>query len=135
VAELRPRVPEIRAAGGDLVVVGTGAPFFAQGFRELLHLDDVDVLSDESLASYRLLGFKRGLLTFSLRSIAPYLRAFQRGQRQARTQGDALQQGGAIVVRPGGEIVYRFVSEVAGEHAPPDEVVEAVRRAAAAAAG
>jgi hypothetical protein len=135
VAELRPRVQELRAAGGDLVVVGTGGPSFAEGFREHLGLDEagIEVLADESRRAYDLLGFKRGLLTFTPRSIGPYVRAWLHGQRQGRQQGDALQQGGVVVVRPDGEMTFQHVSQFAGDHPKPAAVVAAVERAAAGA--
>jgi hypothetical protein len=133
VAELRPRVQEIRQAGGDLVVVGSGAPMFLDGFRELLGLDEeprVEVYTDPSLASYKLLGFKRGVFsTFDPRSAAPYARALTSGHKQGRTQGDSFQQGGVVVIRPDGSMPFHFASAYGGDHPPPDEVVEAVRRA------
>jgi hypothetical protein len=126
-AALRPHVGAIREAGGELVIVGNGSPAQALAFRDA-HSLDVPVLADPSLQSYRLAGFKRGLTTLvSPRSLWNYARTLARGYRQSETQGDALQQGGVLVVRPGGELAFRFVSRASGDHAPPARIVAAVR--------
>jgi AhpC/TSA antioxidant enzyme len=132
VAELRPRISEIRAAGGRVVIVGSGAPMFLQAFREDMQLEeDVAVWSDEALASYKLAGLKRGVGTLlSPRAALNYARALKRGFRQKKTMGDATQQGGTLVVRPDGTIAYHFVSEVTGHHPNLDDVVAAFRKAA-----
>lgn len=132
-AELRPHASAIRASGGELVIVGNGAPFFAQGFREALQLGDIPLYTDESRRSYELLGFRRDLRgVLSLRVFEHGRRAMKKGFAQKKTMGDALQLGGTLVIRPGGEVVYRYASEVAGDHPRPADVVAALRRAAAA---
>jgi hypothetical protein len=128
VAELRPHVDEIRAAGADLVIVGSGGPFFAKGFAEHLEMSHVTILSDERVRAYALAGFKRGMATLlHPRSAVNYLRALKKGFRQGRTRGDALQQGGVMVVRPDGSVAYRFASDASGDHPPPAEIVAAVK--------
>jgi len=44
------------------------------------------------------------------------------GFRQKGVQGDATQQGGVLVVEPGGRIVYHHISEYPGDNASPDEI-------------
>lgn len=41
-------------------------------------------------------------------------------------QGDAFQNGGVLVVRPGGEVAYRYISEVSGDHPPVADVLAAI---------
>lgn len=133
--ELRPRIPEIRRAGGELVIVGSGWPEAARAWREALELD-VPVLCDEARASFRLAGFHRGpLRAFGPRGVLNFLRAFAHGNPPPRRQaGDPTQIGGVLVVAPDGALVYRYASEVAGDHAPPSEIVSAVSHAARGAA-
>jgi peroxiredoxin len=129
VAELRPFLPEIRAAGGDLVVVGTGAPHFARAFQEDLGIADLRVLSDPERRAYALAGFRRGMAAlFSPRAIWNYLLAFLAGYTYKGMQGDALQQGGVLVLRPGDEIVFRYESRRAGDHPEPSAIVAALKR-------
>ena len=129
---MRPHIDEIRAAGGDLVIVGNGAPFFAEGFRAKLRLAEANIrlLTDESLSSYQMLGFRRGVGGIvNAATIKAGLRAFRSGFRQKKTMGDALQLGGTLVIRPDGEIVYRYIGEEAGDHADPATIVAALRHA------
>ena len=127
-AELRPHIARIRELGGELVVVGSGSPFFAQGFRELLELPaDLPIVSDEKLVSYRAAHLRRGIMTvLDPRSAKNAVRAFAGGFRQGKKQGDETQQGGVMVVARDGEIVYRHESRFVGDHEPVEQVVAAL---------
>ena len=56
------------------------------------------------------------------------LRALRSGSRQGSVQGDVWQLGGVFVIRPGGELAYRYVSREAGDHAPPDAILESLSK-------
>ena len=45
------------------------------------------------------------------------------GFRQGKVRGDPWQQGGVLVVLPGGRVVYRYLSSAAGDHPAPAAVV------------
>jgi hypothetical protein len=131
VAELRPHLQEIRDSGGDLVVVGTGDPRYARAFQEEMGIDDVRVYSDAGRRAYDLAGFRRRISALlSPRAIWNYICAFLTGHKYKGVQGDALQQGGVLVVRPDGRIVFRFASRASGDHPKPSDVVAAVRAGA-----
>jgi NAD(P)-dependent dehydrogenase (short-subunit alcohol dehydrogenase family) len=49
-------------------------------------------------------------------------------------QGDLWQLGGVFVIRPGGELAYRYVSGEAGDHAPLEGILEALAKDAPAIA-
>jgi hypothetical protein len=87
---------------------------------------------DPQRRTYRHLGFKRspGSTLFSLATMKHALRAWRKGFRQGATQGDPWQQGGVLVVRRGGAVVFCHASEEAGDLAPTPEVMAAARRAA-----
>lgn len=130
---MRQHVPELRAAGGDLVLVGSGSPAFAAGFHEAQKLGDIRLFCDEELRSYALAGFRRGL--FDLlhpRAAVNYVRALRSGARQGKNQGDGLQQGGAMVVLSDGSMPWKFVSRAAGDHPAPEVILAALRAAVAA---
>jgi NAD(P)-dependent dehydrogenase (short-subunit alcohol dehydrogenase family) len=123
---LRDRIDEIRELGAELVVVGNGATNFAAAFREDQELDS-PLLVDPELRAYRAAGLRRGRVeALSPRLPLNALRALLGGSRQGRVEGDIWQLGGVFVIRPGGELAYRYVSQVAGDHAPVDEILKAL---------
>src|SRR5207248_3802936 len=110
--------------GGELVIVGSGAPHFARAFREDMEIPDVPVFSDEDLRSYRLAGFQRtvgGVL--HPKAAWAWVRAMAGGHMQGRRQGDALQNGGVMVVTQAGEVAFRYASKHGGDHPPATEIV------------
>ena len=123
---MRDYVPRIHRAGAELVIVGNGTPEQARGFVRGSSIE-TPVFTDPSLAVYRAVGARRG--GGGLRLVRNALRALRRGFFQWRVLGDPRQQGGLFVVMPGGAIVYRYVSELAGDHPALDEVMAALERA------
>jgi NAD(P)-dependent dehydrogenase (short-subunit alcohol dehydrogenase family) len=123
---LRDRVDEIRKAGAELLIVGNGAQNFAAAFREDYALDG-PLLVDPELRAYRAAGLRRGRVELlSPRLPVNALRALWSGSRQGAIQGDPWQLGGVFVIRPGGELAYRYTSREAGDHPPVDDIVAAL---------
>jgi hypothetical protein len=103
-------LPEIRARGGELVVVGSGSPQQAKRFAEDERFEGV-MVTDPTLEAYRRGGMKRGLLrTLNFRSAASAVRALGSGHMQGRTAGDEWQQGGVIVIGEGRELLHHAAS-------------------------
>jgi hypothetical protein len=115
-----------RRAGADLVFVGNGAPHFGKAFAEDFGIT-APIYVDVQRAAYRALGMhRRGLsMLLSRGTLAAALRALRAGFVQGATRGDALQLGGVLVVRPGGEVVFRHLSGYAGDHPPVASVLAA----------
>ncbi len=133
VAQLRDRVDDIRARGAELAIVGNGAPNFAAAFREDFDLDG-PLLVDPDLRAYRAAGLRRGRVELlSPRLPGNALRALRSGQRQGAVQGDPWQLGGVFVIRPGGELAYRYASREAGDHPPVEDILAALDDASAQA--
>jgi hypothetical protein len=105
----------------------------AQDFREGQRVGAA-IWVDPKRSTYRHLGFKRGpgSTIFSLATSRHALRALGKGFLQGKTQGDPWQQGGVLVVGKGGEPVYCYASEEAGDMAPMKDVLAAARTAAGA---
>lgn len=117
----------IEDAGAALHVIGNGPPLFMAGFRETTGYDG-PLYTDPSLAVYRALELRRGAFTIvNPRAAWNAVRALRGGFRQGRTQGDATQQGGLLVVGTDGAIRYRHADRVAGDHAPLRDVLAALR--------
>ena len=128
-AQLRPEIPQIRQLGAELIVVGNGNTRYAAAFREDLKLD-APLYVDPELAAYSAAGLKRGVW----RTLGPGvwghgLRALRNGFRQKNLQGDPWQEGGVFVIMPNGKVPYMFISEVAGDHPPTKDIIDALQAA------
>jgi len=96
----------------------------AKDFQDFMQLEAQQVWTDPKRKTYAHLGFKRGWLSvLNVATIRSSLRAMQAGFRQGKTQGDPIQEGGVLVVKRGGELIYGYASAVAGDHPPIDEVM------------
>ena len=131
-AELRPHVNELRGTGVDPVVIGSGTPAQARDFQQHVHAEELPVVVDQALASYRAAGMKRSVFrTFHPKSWLKGVKSMI-AHPQRRTAGDPWQLGGAMIVRPDSEITYHFVSDAAGDHPPIATLVDEARKAGAA---
>ena len=124
------------AAGARLVVIGQGTPKHAAHFRDQFDLDGLEILVDPDREAYRKAGTKIGSVTELLgpRSMLKGIKtAVTKGMVQGTTQGSAAQLGGVLVVAPGGEVTWAHLAENAGDNPPNEDVLAAVKDAAAAA--
>ena len=124
------------AAGARLVVIGQGSPKHAARFRDQFDLDGLELLVDPDRQAYRKAGTKIGSMSELLgpRSMLKGLKtAATERMVQGATQGHAAQLGGVLVVAPGGEVTWAHMAENAGDNAPSEDVLAAVKEAAAAA--
>jgi len=125
--QLHRDVETIRTAGAELAVIGNGSPSFIAGFRDHTGYDGA-LYTDPSLAVYRAAELKRGAArTLDPRALGGTIRAFARGGKQGSVQGDAWQQGGALVITPGGDVVWHHVSGRPGDNARARDIVAALR--------
>ncbi|MDX2010627.1 MAG: peroxiredoxin-like family protein [Myxococcaceae bacterium] len=133
VAGFRSRADELKALGVKLFFIGNGTPTMAKDFRAFMQMGELPVWTDPKRQTYAHLGFKRGWLSVLSPAVWKYgARAAAAGFRQGKTAGDPVQQGGVLVVKKGGELVYGFASATAGDHPPIDEVMAKARLAAQA---
>jgi peroxiredoxin len=119
--------------GVGLVLIGQKTPRHAAEFRHR-HGIELPILADESRETYKAAGARMGRLGELLgpRSVvAGIAKTFgSRGKvRQGRVIGSAAQLGGALVIAPGGRIVWSHKSENAADSASAGELLEAARRA------
>ena len=123
---------EFDRAGVRLVFVGQATPRHASHFRRKHGLDPLPVLADEERESYRAAGWRRGSTSQLIgpRSVVSGIKHGARsGVIQGRIIGDAAQLGGAVIVRPGGEVAYEQVQRNAGDTVEADVLLEAAQRA------
>lgn len=101
----------------------------ADDFRTASRLTS-PVWADTRRLTYKALKFSRGLKTvFNRKSLLSAFRAMSKGHRQHRTQGDALLNGGVLVALQGGDCIYAWASQVAGDHPSTDDVLDVARSA------
>ncbi|HEX5060855.1 MAG TPA: peroxiredoxin-like family protein [Kofleriaceae bacterium] len=125
--QLHQGIDQLHAAGAELYIIGNGTPNFIAGFREQTKYPD-PIYVDPSLAVYKAAELKRGALrTFDPRALGKTITAFRHGSRQGSVQGDAWQQGGVLVVAPGGEVKFHHASDRPGDNASIPEIVAALR--------
>lgn len=119
-----------REQGALVVIVGNGNRDFAEAFREEFDIRG-PLLVDPDLHAYRAAGLRRGRLEIaSPRLIGNTLRALRSGARQTAVEGDPWQLGGVFVFAPGGELRFQFRSAVAGDHADPSQIDDALDESA-----
>lgn len=102
------------------MAIGQGNPAMARAFAESRAIP-FRLLTDPSQRTFKAAGMKHSLLAGMHPSVfARGLALGRQGYRQGRTQGDALQHGGAALIRPDGSVPFFQVSAIPGEHFPPE---------------
>jgi len=125
--QLHRHTDDFQAKGGKLYVIGNGSPSFIAGFREQT-LYDGPVYTDPSLATYKAAELKRSVAkTLDPRGWLKGVKAFTEGHRQGRTQGDAWQQGGVLVVGKTGDVLWQHASDLPGDNASAQQILAAFR--------
>ena len=125
--QLHRDIDAIRAAGAELYLIGNGSPSFIAGFRDETKWTG-PIYTDPSLAVYKAAQLKRSVAsTLDPRSLGAAFKALRDGQRQGRTQGDAWQQGGVLVIAATGEVRWQHASGRPGDNATAAQIASALR--------
>jgi hypothetical protein len=126
VVQLHRDLDKIHAAGAELYVIGNGSPSFIEGFREETKWTG-PIYTDPSLAVYKAAELKRGVTkTLNPFALGGTVKAFMAGNRQGRTQGDAWQQGGALVIGTDGSVLWHHISDRPDDIASGPEILDAL---------
>jgi len=120
------RAEEIAAAGADLKFVGNGKPEEAALFQRE-DAGGYPVFTDPSRRTYNALGMRRSVTaTLSPSSAIAAAGATMRGLHQTKTAGDPWQQGGLLVLGPGGRVLYLQQNSSAGDRPDLEAALAAV---------
>lgn len=107
-------------------IIGSGETADLQGLREVTGYSG-ELLTDPSRESYKLLGFSSGISkVFGFSTLSRGFSAMRAGYRPGAIQGNPLQLGGAIIVKPDGTLCYYFASAEAGDHPPVEDLLKAL---------
>jgi peroxiredoxin len=130
---LRDIYPEIQAAGAEVVAIGTGDARYARAFVEEEQIP-YPVLVDDDADAARAASVKRGsaLRVLGPSTYAGSVRAWRSGHKVHKPGKRTFQLGATFVVGPGDVLGYSHLDRNTTDHAPLDEVLEAVRAASAA---
>jgi peroxiredoxin len=128
-SQLRRDEEKIKAAGANIVAIGTGDDRYARAFMEdegitwPVVLDEIgdaaDAAAVKTANAAQLLGPK------AMRSA---LNAYAKGHRQkAKIGRRPTQLGATFVIGPGDVLRYEHLDDHVGDHAPLDEILQALR--------
>lgn len=113
----------IRKRGAELVLIGNGNLHFAAAFQKEFDIQ-APLYVDTKGDAYRALRMRFGISEiFNLTSLRNVTRSLRAGFRPGLIQGDGRQLGGVVVVRPGGQVVYSYLSSAGGDHPPVGDIV------------
>jgi len=125
---LRDHYPSIRAGGGEVVAVGTGSRRYAAAFVAEERIPFPVLVDDDAdaarAATVRRVSFVR-LLT-DRRSWPGTRRARAAGFRVHRSGKRVTQLGATFVLGPGDQVRYEHIDEHSADHAPLEQVLDAL---------
>jgi len=118
---------DIEATGARLVLIGQATPRHAVHYQRRF-APDVEILADESRASYKAMGFPKAsaMQLVGPKSLTKGLARGVGGVGVGRVIGDVAQLGGTIIVSPEGEILWEQRMRDASDTPSIDELLEAL---------
>ncbi|MDQ3958029.1 MAG: AhpC/TSA family protein [Actinomycetota bacterium] len=126
---MRDRYEEFRAKGAEVAAVGMGLTAMAADFKEKQDIP-FPLLVDRRRETHRAFELKRGNLfdVAGPKQVARSVKSFLTGNTQGRPapKQDVLQLGGAMVVAPGGRVLYSHRASGSEDNAPVDELLDAL---------
>ena len=126
---MRGRYEEFEAKRANVAAIGMGLIPMAAAFRDQ-HDIPFPLLVDRHRETHGALELKRGNLmdVVGPKQVVRGVKAFFKGTRAGRPapKQDVLQLGGALVVAPGGEVLYRHQAAGAEDNAPVDDLLDAL---------
>lgn len=128
ITELAPRLEELHQLGIRTVFVGSGAPHIIDRMVERFALSDkkVEIFTDPGREAFKAAGLRRSFwAAYGPLAIWDMIRATGRGHITRLGEGDALQQGGALLIDSDGKLVWYHKNLSKGGHAPSVEIVDA----------
>lgn len=126
---MRDRYEDFEAKGANVAAIGMGLTAMAADFRDKQSIP-FPLLVDRERATHKALELRRGKLleVVGPKQVVRGVKSLLTGNSQGRPapKQDVLQLGGALVVAPGGDVLYRHVAAGAEDNAPADELLDAL---------
>jgi len=122
--------PELDTLGFGLVAIGSGTPLMAKNFQQEFNFPG-DIYVDQKRAIYEGLGCNRGAsYVLNMKALKALKSTLSEGYSQGKTQGDALQLGGAFIISKADGILFEHQEQFAGDHVNVEELMNACRQIA-----
>ncbi len=117
----------IKAAGADVVAIGTGDARYARRFVDEENIS-FPVLADDGAVAARAASVKRGSAWNILgpETYGDSIRARRAGHKIHRPGKRVFQLGATFVVGPGDVVRYEHLDRNTADHAPLDDVMKAL---------
>ena len=126
---MRDTYAELRAAGAEVVAVGTGNPDLARAFVADYGIPYPVLVDGEAAAARAARIARTGFLRmFHPASWAGTRRAWGRGHRIGAAGARVTQLGATFVLGPGARLRYAHRDAHSADHAPLDEIFAALPR-------
>ena len=129
---MRDHYDEIRDLGGDVITIGTGSVKYAAAFVADESVPFPVLVDDDRHAAHaaqvKRVGFR--VLLFDKRSRAGAKAAHEAGYRIHWPGKRTNQLGATFVLAPADTVRYEHIDEHTADHAPLDDVLDALRKAA-----
>jgi hypothetical protein len=125
--------PQFAQAGADVVLIGQATPADAATFRRRFEIE-LPVLADTRRTSYKAIGAKMAGVggLFGPKVVLKGIKtSLGKGVCQGKTVGHPAQLGAAVVIAPGGEVLFKQLAADASDNAPPEQLLAALRAPAA----
>lgn len=126
---MRDRYEDLEAKGANAAAIGMGLTAMAADFKAKQSIP-FPLLVDRHRETHRALELRRGTLfeVAGPKQIARGIKRFLTGNTQGRPapKQDVLQLGGALVVAPGGKVLYEHRATGAEDNAPVEDLLAAL---------
>ena len=124
---MRDAYEDIKAAGAEVVAIGTGNKAHAIEFVEEENIP-FTVLVDDDADAARAASVKRGSAWKILgpETYGDSIRTWRAGHRIHKPGKRTFQLGATFVVGPGDALRYEYLDENTADHAPLDDVMRAL---------
>jgi AhpC/TSA antioxidant enzyme len=125
---LQGATPQFAQAGTDVVLIGQATPDDAANLRRKFEIE-LPILAARRRQSYRAIGAKvagvSGLAGPKV-ALTGIKTAVGKGVLQGKTIGHPAQLGAAMVIAPGGEVLFKQLATDASDNAPPEQMLAAL---------
>ena len=108
----------------QIIFVGNGNQLFIQGFKDRMQITS-PIYTDPELSLYKAINANKGIqTTIHPRAVWHYIVAIIEKNSSEGLKGDAVQQGGALIINPINQKMIIYTSGVAGDELNVKKIIQ-----------
>jgi hypothetical protein len=108
----------------QIIFVGNGNQLFIQGFKDRMQIIS-PIYTDPELSLYKAINSNKGIqTTIHPRAVWHYIVAIIEKNSSEGLKGDAVQQGGALIINPINQKMIIYTSGVAGDELNVKRIIQ-----------